>query len=106
MAGGWLTGKYKRGESYPAGSRMTMRPGPYEVLENQRTFDALEAFEAAAAERGVAPATLAIAWILGNPRVTAVIAGPRRPEQLEPYLAALELPLSEQERDELARLFS
>jgi aryl-alcohol dehydrogenase-like predicted oxidoreductase len=105
LAGGWLTGKYRRGESYPAGSRMTMRPEPYKMLENERTFDALEAFEAAAAERGVAPAALAIAWILGNPRVTAVIAGPRRPEQLQPYLAALELPLSEQERDELASLF-
>ena len=75
------------------------------MLENNKTFDALEAFEAAAAQRGVAPATLAIAWILGNPQVTAVVAGPRRPEQLEPYLAALELPLSEQERDELASLF-
>ena len=106
LAGGWLTGKYRRGESYPAGSRMTTRPGPYEVLENERTFDALETFEAAAAERGVAPATLAIAWILGNPQVTAVIAGPRRPEQLEPYLAALELQLTEQERDDLAKLFS
>jgi aryl-alcohol dehydrogenase-like predicted oxidoreductase len=106
LAGGWLTGKYRRGESYPQGSRMTMRPEPYAELENERTFDALEAFEAAAAERGVAPATLAIAWILANPRVTAVIAGPRRPGQLEPYLAALELPLSEQERDELASLFS
>ncbi len=106
LAGGWLTGKYRRGESYPAGSRMTTRPGPYEVLENERTFDALETFEAAAAERGVAPATLAIAWILGNPQVTAVIAGPRRPAQLNPYLAALELQLSEQERDDLAKLFS
>jgi len=106
LAGGWLTGKYRRGESYPQGSRMTMRPEPYAELENERTFDALEAFEAAAAERGVAPATLAIAWILANPRVTALIAGPRRPEQLEPYLAALELPLSQQERDELASLFS
>jgi aryl-alcohol dehydrogenase-like predicted oxidoreductase len=106
LAGGWLTGKYRRGESYPPGSRMTTRPGPYEELENERTFDALEAFEAAASERGVAPATLAIAWILGDPRVTAVIAGPRRPTQLEPYLAALELRLSEQDRDDLARLFS
>jgi aryl-alcohol dehydrogenase-like predicted oxidoreductase len=106
LAGGWLTGKYRRGASYPAGSRMTMRPEPYAELENERTFDALEAFEAAAAERGVEPATLAIAWILSNPQVTAVIAGPRRPEQLQPYLAALELPLSLQERDELASLFA
>jgi aryl-alcohol dehydrogenase-like predicted oxidoreductase len=106
LAGGWLTGKYRRGASYPAGSRMTMRPEPYAELENERTFDALEAFEAAAAERGVEPATLAIAWILSNPRVTAVIAGPRRPKQLEPYLAAMELPFSLQERDELASLFA
>jgi aryl-alcohol dehydrogenase-like predicted oxidoreductase len=105
LAGGWLTGKYRRGEAYPAGSRMTMRPGLYEVLENERTFDALEAFEAAAADRGVEPAALAIAWILANPQVTAVIAGPRRPDQLYPYLAALQLRLSLQERDELASLF-
>jgi aryl-alcohol dehydrogenase-like predicted oxidoreductase len=85
---------------------MTIRPGPYVELENDPTFDALEAFGAAAAERGVEPATLAIAWLLSNSQVTAVIAGPRRPEQLEPYLAALELPLSEQECDELAKLFS
>jgi len=106
LGGGWLTGKYRRGEPYPEDSRMTLRPGPYTELSNDRTFDALEAFESAAADRGVTPATLATAWVLSLPQVTAVVVGPRRPEHLEQALAALELPLSLQERDELAKLFA
>ena len=42
LAGGWLTGKYRRGEPFPAGSRMTQRPGPYTAFVNDRTFDRLE----------------------------------------------------------------
>ena len=106
LGGGWLTGKYRRGESYPAGSRMTLRPEPYEELATEETFRALEAFAAAAAERGAEPAALAIAWVLSHPQVTAVVIGPRRPEQLEPALAALELRLAPAERDELAELFA
>jgi aryl-alcohol dehydrogenase-like predicted oxidoreductase len=105
LGGGWLTGKYRQGEPYPAGSRMTQRPDPYADLVNDQTFRGLEQFQAAAAERGVEPAALAIAWVLSHPQVTAVVVGPRRPEQLEPALAALELRLSPQERDELAELF-
>jgi aryl-alcohol dehydrogenase-like predicted oxidoreductase len=106
LGGGWLTGKYRRGEGYPAGSRMTLRPEPYEDLATEETFDALEAFEAAAAERGVEPAALAIAWVLSDPQVTAVVVGPRRPEHLVPALTALELRLDPAERDELAVLFA
>ena len=91
LAGGWLTGKYRRGEEPPAGSRMTLRPEPYAHLQDGRVFDALEAFEAFARERGTTPAALAIAWLLGHPHVTAVVIGPRRPEQLRPALEALEL---------------
>jgi 1-deoxyxylulose-5-phosphate synthase len=106
LGGGWLTGKYRRGEGYPAGSRMTLRPEPYADLATEGTFDALEAFEVAAAERGVEPATLAIAWVLGDPQVTAVVVGPRRAAHLEPALGALELRLAPAERDELAELFA
>ncbi|MDP9231991.1 MAG: aldo/keto reductase [Actinomycetota bacterium] len=106
LGGGWLTGKYRRGEGYPAGSRMTLRPEPYEALATEKTYRALEAFAAAAAERGTQPAALAIAWVLSHPQVTAVVVGPRRPEQLEPALAALELRLAPAERDELAELFA
>src|ERR671935_167506 len=74
--------------------------------EREKTFAELESFEAAAAERGVEPAALAIAWVLSHPQVTAVVVGPRRPEHLAPALAALELRLSPQERNELAELFA
>jgi aryl-alcohol dehydrogenase-like predicted oxidoreductase len=106
LAGGWLTGKYRRGEDYPAGSRMTLRPGPYAALASDETFDALEAFEAQAAARGVEPAVLATAWVLTDPRVTALVVGPRSPRQLERALEALELELSADERRELAELFA
>ena len=106
LEGGWLTGKYRRGEEPPAGSRMTQRPGPYERLRSDRVFDSLEAFEQAAAERGASMAALALAWVLAHPDVTAVIVGPRRAEHLEPAREALELRLTDAERDELTGLFA
>ena len=106
LAGGWLTGKYRRGEAYPSGSRMTLRPDPYADLVNEETFRGLEAFAAAAADLGVEPATLAVAWVLGHPQVTAVVVGPRQPEQLATAIAASELELTSGERDELAGLFA
>ena len=106
LAGGWLTGKYRRGEEPPAGSRMTLRPEPYEHLRSDATFDALEAFEELARERGTTPAALALAWLLAHPHVTAVVIGPRRPEQLRPALDAVELELSPVERETIGALFS
>ncbi len=106
LAGGWLTGKYRRGEEPPAGSRMTLRPEPYLHLRDDRVFDGLEALEAQARERGTTPAALAIAWLLAQPHVTAVVIGPRRPDQLRPALEALTLDLSPPERDALAELFA
>ena len=105
LAGGWLTGKYRRGEEPPAGSRMTLRPDPYLHFQDDRVFDALEAFEERARDRETSPAALAIAWLLGDPHVTAVVVGPRRPDQLRPALEALELELSPQERTQLTALF-
>jgi 1-deoxyxylulose-5-phosphate synthase len=105
LAGGWLTGKYKRGEAPPSGSRMEMRPGPYEHLRNERTFDALDNFAELARRRGLDSTTLAISWLLAQPQVTAVIVGPRRQEHLEPATRALDTQLSKDEADELAALF-
>jgi aryl-alcohol dehydrogenase-like predicted oxidoreductase len=106
LAGGWLTGKYRRDEEPPAGSRMTLRPEPYLHLQDDRVYDALEAFEAQASERGTTPAALAIAWLLAQPHVTAVVIGPRRPDQLRPALEALTIDLSHPESDALAELFA
>jgi aryl-alcohol dehydrogenase-like predicted oxidoreductase len=97
LAGGWLTGKYRRDAPAPAGSRMTMRPEPYEHLRTDRVYDGLEELE----RRGD-PAAQALAWLLADPRVSAVVVGPRRPEHLRPALEALGL---EVDRDVLGRLF-
>ena len=102
LAGGWLTGKYRRGSAAPEGSRMTMRPEPYLRYDDERVYAALDALEAAADARGVSMAGLALAWLLSHPQVTAVVVGPRRPEQLEPALAALDLAV---DRDALSALF-
>jgi aryl-alcohol dehydrogenase-like predicted oxidoreductase len=106
LAGGWLTGKYRRDEEPAAGSRMALRPEPYRHLQARQVYDALGAFETLARERGATPAALAIAWLLGRSYVTAVIVGPRRPDQLRPALEALELDLSPPEHEQLAKLFA
>jgi len=106
LAGGWLTGKYRRGEEAPAESRMTTRPEPYEHLKDDAVYRGLDGLAAAAAERGVSSAALAIAWLLADPGVTGVVVGPRRPDQLEPPLAALALELDPSERDALTGLFA
>ena len=107
LGGGWLTGKYRRGENAPPGSRMTMRPEPYlHRLDDDSVWRGLDGLAAAAGDRGTTPAALALAWLLADPRVTAVIVGPRRSEHLEPALAALAAPLSERERAELSALFA
>ena len=105
LAGGWLAGKYRRGKAPPPGSRMATRPEPYLRFQNDAVFEGLDRLEAGAAERGVDMPTLAFAWLFSDPRITAVVAGPRRPEHLEPALLGLDLVLSPAERDELASLF-
>jgi aryl-alcohol dehydrogenase-like predicted oxidoreductase len=99
LMGGWLTGKYRRAASAPEGSRMTLRSGPYEHLRDDRVYEALEALE----RRGD-PATLALAWLLADDRVSVVL-GPRRPAHLRPALDALASPLTQQERDALSDEF-
>lgn len=105
LAGGWLTGKYRRGAAFPEGSRMTQRPGSYLRYSNDTVFDALEAFEREALGRGVSMAGLAIAWLLGVPEITAVVLGPTRVEHLAPVREALSLELTSDERTHLRGLF-
>jgi aryl-alcohol dehydrogenase-like predicted oxidoreductase len=99
LAGGWLTGKYLRGEPYPDGSRMTRRPGPYADLVTGQTFDLLEMLADLAARRSTSMAGLALAWLLADERITQIVIGPGSPAQLAPVAEALEQPLSASERD-------
>jgi aryl-alcohol dehydrogenase-like predicted oxidoreductase len=106
LAGGWLTGKYARGTAFPPGSRMTQRPEPYEHFVEDRVFDGLDRLAAEAADRGTDMASLAFAWVLSHPHVTGAVCGPSRPAHLEPVLAALDVPLSKQEREHIGSFFA
>jgi aryl-alcohol dehydrogenase-like predicted oxidoreductase len=99
LAGGWLTGKYRRGVAYPAGSRMTQRPEPYQEFVTDRTFEALAGLQAIAASRGTSMTGLALGWLLADDRVAQIVIGPGRPEHLAPAAEALEHPVTDQERD-------
>jgi aryl-alcohol dehydrogenase-like predicted oxidoreductase len=106
LAGGWLTGKYQSMSDFPEGSRMTLRPEPYQKLLNQSTFDGLAKFKAEADKRGVSMSGLALAWIMSHPLVTAPIIGPRKPAHLAPVQEALTIQLTSQERDAANRIIS
>ncbi len=106
LAGGWLTGKYRRGERPPAGSRMTLRPEPYSAYFSDKVFDALEELERSAGERGASMAGLALAWALALPELTGVVVGPGHAGHLAPALEALEIELSPIDLDHLTEVFS
>jgi aryl-alcohol dehydrogenase-like predicted oxidoreductase len=106
LGGGWLTGKYRRGEPYPEGSRMTQRPEPYAAIAVERTFDALEGLEGLAAEWDRTMAGLALAWLLADDRVTQIVVGPGRTDQLDPVREALTKPLTPEQRGQIDGLFS
>jgi aryl-alcohol dehydrogenase-like predicted oxidoreductase len=106
LSGGWLTGKYRRDEAFPEGSRMTMRPGPYEHLRTDAVFDGLDRLREEAEGRGVDMATVAFAWVLAHPGVSGAVCGPMRPEHLEPVLAARDLTLTESDHRQIGGLFA
>ena len=99
LAGGMLTGKYTRGSDLPKGSRMDQYAGYHDRYVTDQTFDVVERFVAAAADRGVTPAQLALAWSMAEPRVTAPILGARSVAQLEDSLAGAEISLTPEERE-------
>src|SRR5438445_7992602 len=101
-SGGLLTGKYRYGQAPPPGSRVHVRPQPYQHLMTPRTFQAIDALRAAAAERGVDTGGLALAWVNSHPAVTSALIGPRRVEHFEPWLAPVALHLAAAEPAALA----
>lgn len=91
LAGGLLSGKYARDTKPDANTRFTLGKAGTMYTErywNERSFDTVEALTALAAEAGVPLPTLAVAWVMANPLVTAPILGASRPEQLKDTMAA------------------
>jgi aryl-alcohol dehydrogenase-like predicted oxidoreductase len=84
LSSGLLTGKYRRGEERPPGTRLSGRDDVF----TEETFDRLEALESYAAEQGVSMLHVAIGGLLAHPAVASVIAGATRPEQVRANVAA------------------
>lgn len=97
LAGGWLTGKYRKGEDPPPGSRMTRGRVPdrfnLEKLENQMKLDRVEELLDLADGAAVSLTHMALGWVTQHPAVTAAIVGPRTPEQLDDLLAGQDVVL-------------
>lgn len=100
LAGGFLTGKYREGEPAPSGSRGESSPyvQKYFTPEN---FARVRKLTTWAEERGRTMGDLAVAWLLGQPQLSSVIAGVTKPEQVESNVRSAEWKLS---ADELAEV--
>jgi aryl-alcohol dehydrogenase-like predicted oxidoreductase len=106
LAGGFLTGKYHRGqEAHPPGSRFaTSKFGEFPPVNKELGFDVVDHLLNLAVAHDTTPTTIAIKWLLTRPGVTSVIIGVRHPEQLDANLAAPSLELPPGVLDELSAL--
>ncbi|WP_159881991.1 aldo/keto reductase [Paenibacillus puerhi] len=103
LAAGLLTGKYNGGAK-PEQGRFVEHQGTQLRYGEQQHWDVAERFHKHAAERGEHPASLAIAWVMANPAVTAPIIGARNLEQLEPLLGALDVRMTPEWRQDISAL--
>jgi aryl-alcohol dehydrogenase-like predicted oxidoreductase len=103
LAGGWLTGRYRKGQEPPQSTRAERLPGRYDLTlpENQAKLDAADQLAQLAERAGISLIHLALAFVLRHPAVTAAIVGPRTMEQLEGQLGADEVALSDEVLDEI-----
>lgn len=97
LAGGFLTGKYRRGEKAPEDGRLSKPNALYSSVLNEANWSKLAKLEAFASERGHTVGELAIAWLLSKPYVSTVIAGAKKPEQVSANIAAGKWKLTAQE---------
>jgi aryl-alcohol dehydrogenase-like predicted oxidoreductase len=104
LAGGWLTGKYRRGKEIDMSSgRATRLPERFDpsLPENQRKLDIVDKLDAVATEAGVPLRHLALAFVTAHPAVTSAIIGPRTMDQLQDLLGGQEVVLDDATLDRL-----
>jgi len=107
LASGFLTGKYRRGEPLPAGTRLAGRPAAQnEQVLSDKNFDLLERLESYAAQRGHTMVELAIAWLLATPAMGSVIAGATKPEQVVANAKAADWQMTPEEKQEVDRILA
>jgi aryl-alcohol dehydrogenase-like predicted oxidoreductase len=97
LAGGWLSGRYRKGAELPTSSRADRLPQRFDlsIPGNQRKLEAADALAQLADEVGIPLVELALAWAINHPAVTSAIMGPRTMEHLESQLGAADLELDD-----------
>ncbi|WP_421937120.1 aldo/keto reductase [Phenylobacterium sp.] len=106
LASGLLSGKYRRGEAPPEGTRLAAWGARGQAAMSDSNFDKVEALEAWAKERGHTILELAFAWLLGHEVVSSVIAGATTVEQVKTNAATAEWRLTPQEVEEVGKLMA
>jgi aryl-alcohol dehydrogenase-like predicted oxidoreductase len=103
LASGLLTGKYRRGEPAPEGTRLGRSPRGAQMLAD-RNFDVVEALESFAAERGTTLLAVALGWLAAQREVASVIAGATSPEQVAANVAATAWTPTDEDLAEIDRI--
>ncbi|MEX2080203.1 MAG: aldo/keto reductase, partial [Dehalococcoidia bacterium] len=101
LASGFLTGKYRRGEALPEGSRLAAWGPRAAGIANEANFDVLEGLERFAQERGHSMLELAFSWLASQPVTSSVIAGATSPDQVKQNARAADWVLNEEEMKEV-----
>jgi len=101
LAAGFLSGKYRRGQAAPSGSRMEQMKARFARLDNDRNWRILAVVDEITKETGATPSQVALAWLLGRSTVSSIIFGARTAAQLEENLGAAALKLDDGHRKRL-----
>jgi aryl-alcohol dehydrogenase-like predicted oxidoreductase len=104
LAGGLLTGKYKRGQAPAAGTRFAGSAGMRERYGSDANFALVEKLEAFAKARGHTLLELAFSWLAARPQIASVIAGATTPEQVGQNVKAVQWKLGAEELTEVDRI--
>jgi aryl-alcohol dehydrogenase-like predicted oxidoreductase len=94
LAAGFLSGKFRKGQPPPKGTRLEKWKERLEQFDSERNWKLLQVLDTLASELDATPARLSLAWLLHKPSVSSVIIGARTMEQLEDNLKAASLRLS------------
>src|SRR5205085_6583006 len=103
LAGGWLSGRWRKGQETPQSTRAQRIPQRYDLSlpSNQRKLDAVEQLAQLAEQAGLSLIHMAIAFVIRHPAVSAAIIGPRTMEQLESQLGAADVELPDDVLDRI-----
>ncbi|MGI8398207.1 aldo/keto reductase (plasmid) [Agrobacterium deltaense] len=101
LAGGLLSGKHRRNQAAPEGSRQFAGWKEPPIRDENRLWNIVDTLVSIAENRGVSAAQVALAWLIGRKAVTSVVVGGRTEEQFKDNLAAADLKLSAEERKQL-----